>query len=117
MFTVKALKPIDQPKKIPRLQGKFSVLAHATLRYIERVSPGLRVLDAEQEIMEAVSRARRGRADPMPRHTGVAYECINRRGVAFRVVIDAPFTEGGKTVITVIGAKKTYSEEDSCSRE
>lgn len=116
MFTIKPLKPIDRPAKIRRLHGKFSVLAHATLRYIERVGPGLKVLEAEEEIMEAVGRARRAQDKPTPRRTGVAYTCTNRRGVTFLAVLDAPFTDGGKTVITVIPAK-SKPQEDPCQSE
>jgi hypothetical protein len=116
MFTVRPLKPIDRPTKIRRLHGKFSVLAHATLRYVERVNPNSKVLEAEEEIMEAVGRACRSKAEPTPRRVGVAYECTNRYGRRFRAVLDAPFSDGGRIVITVLGAK-SQRQEDSCRSE
>jgi hypothetical protein len=107
MFNVRPLKPIPPGAKKPirRLaRGKIRVVAHATIRYVERVR-SVSELDAEDEIIAAVGRAKRDAVEGVPRKIGVSYLCAAPDGTKFRAVLDAAFAEGGRTVITIMSEK------------
>jgi hypothetical protein len=115
MFTVRRLVPESGRRTIRKLTtSPVRVMAHATERYVERVAREVGWLDAEEEVREAVTWARRAGARPRPvrRSDGKpSYQvvCVNRRGDVFRAVLESGPTGPLMNVVTVLSGASSVA--------